>query len=61
MMTVKELKEKLNKFDDSLLVMIPEADPDKWAHFPFSSVKNVSQGLNEWDGILVIDDYEEDD
>ena len=60
-MTVKELKENLSQFDDNLLVMIPEADPDKWAYFPFTSVKNVSQGLNEWDGILVIDSYEEDD
>lgn len=60
-MTVKELKEKLNKFDDNLIVMIPrtEPDPDDW--FNFISAKNVSQGVNELDGAVFIDDYEEQD
>ena len=61
MMTVKELREKLSQFDDNLLVVMPDEDPDKWMYFPFKSVNHVSQGVNEWDGILLIDTYEEDD
>ena len=59
-MTVKELKEKLNQFDDNLIVMIPCENPDQCEYFPFTSAKNVSQGVNEADGCLFIDDYEED-
>ena len=59
-MTVKELKEKLEKFDDYLIVMIPCEDPDRCEYFPFTSAKNVSQGVNEFDGAVFIDDYEED-
>lgn len=44
-MTVKELKEKLNKFDDNLLI----------------SAKHISRGLNEADGCVFISDYVEDD
>jgi hypothetical protein len=60
-MTVKELKEKLNEFDDHLMVMIPCENPDNTKYFPFTSAKNVTQGVNELDGAIVIDDYEEDD
>ena len=61
-MTVKELKEKLNEFDDNLIVMIPNEDlyrlPDaRW----FVRALNVSQGVNELDFCLFIDNYEEDD
>ena len=60
-MTVKELKEELNKFDDNLIVMIPRTEPapDDW--LGFVSAKNVSQGVNEADGCLFIDDYVEQD
>ena len=61
-MTVKELKEKLEQFDDNLLVMIPnrwylETDC-KTFEVP---ARNVSRGVNEFDGCLFIDEYEEDD
>ena len=61
-MTVRELKEKLNEFDDNLIVMIPNTS---WTPFnnQFECVPatNVSQGINEFDGALFIDDYEEQD
>ena len=53
-MTVKELKEKLNKFDDNLIVM---ACTDMGGFFP---IRNVSQGFNEADGCVFLDDYEEE-
>ena len=59
-MTVKELKEKLNQFNDNLIVMISCEDPDRCEYFPFTSAKHVSQGVNEADGCLFIDDYEEE-
>ena len=61
-MTVKELKEKLNGFDDHLIVMIPNIN---WT--PFNNqldcvpATHVIQGFNEADGCIFIDDYEEDD
>ena len=54
-MTVKELKEKLTKFDDNLTVF---AMIDMGGYFP---IRNVSQGVNELDGCVFLDDYEEDD
>ena len=54
-MTVKELKEKLNKFDDNLIVM---ACTDMGGFF---KITNISKGINEFDGCLFIDDYEEQD
>jgi hypothetical protein len=53
-MTVKELKEKLNEFDDRLLVYSINGEG-------YSLVLNVSQGCNEADGCLFLDHYEEDD
>lgn len=60
-MTVKELKEKLNEFDDNLIVMIPRTEPDPNDWLGFISVKNVVQGINELDGAVFLDDYEEED
>ena len=60
-MTVKELKEELRKFDDNLLVMIPRTDPDPKDWLGFVSVKNISQGVNELDGCLFLDDYTEEE
>ena len=51
-MTVKELKEKLNEFDDNLVVLIPNS-------MGYISAKNIAQGVNEFDGCVFIDDYVE--
>ena len=56
-MTVKELKEKLEKFDDHLIVMIP----NEKNFVGYVVAHNVSQGVNEFDGAVFIDDYVEDD
>lgn len=57
--TVKELKEKLNQFPDSLEVVVDSyLLPD---HIWYVPVKNVSVGVNEFDGLVFIDDYEEDE
>jgi hypothetical protein len=61
-MTVKELKEKLDKFDENLIVMVPDANwtPDKnW--FPCVQATSVTRGVNEFDGCIFIDDYVEED
>lgn len=61
-MTVKELKEKLNQFDDHLIVMIPNTSWTPFNNqFECTLAMNVIQGVNEFDGYLFIDDYEEDD
>ena len=61
-MTVKELKEKLNQFDDHLIVMIPNMS---WSPFnnqlEFVPAIGVAQGINEFDGVLFIDDYVEEE
>ena len=61
-MTVKELKEKLSKFDDNLIVMIPNME---WTPFnnQFECVEatSVAQGVNEFDIGLFIDNYMEED
>ena len=54
-MTVKELKEKLNQFDERLIVM---AIDDMGGYFP---ILNVSRGCNEADGCLFLDGYKEDE
>lgn len=58
-MTVKELKEKLEQFSDNLIVMIPNSDIRKT---PFLSIPatSVTWGVNEEDGCVFIDSYEED-
>ena len=53
-MTVKELKEKLNEFDDNLGVMIPSDEPS------YVPALTVSRGINELDGCIFISDYIED-
>ena len=61
-MTVKELKEQLNKFTDNCIVMIPNSwDSEKENKFGMVPALHVSQGVNEFDGIVFIDDYMEDD
>ena len=60
-MTVKELKEKLNEFNDNLIVMIPNRNWNPYGSPEDVVAKNVSQGVNEFDGAVFIDEYEEDD
>lgn len=55
-MTVKELKETLNKFDDNLLVVTICCNCGHYMH-----VTHTAQGCNEADGCLFLDDYEEED
>ena len=61
-MTVRELIEKLERFPENLIVMIPNErlylDPKAIWCVPAAC---VSRGINECDGCLFIDDYEEDD
>lgn len=52
-MTVKELKEKLDQFDDRLIVI---AIDDMGGYF---QILNVSQGCNEADGCLFLDGFVE--
>lgn len=52
-MTVKDLKEALNEFDDCLIVYILDGEG-------YSLLRNVSKGVNEAEGCLFLDDYEED-
>lgn len=60
-MTVKELKEALNRFDDNLIVMVPNRDYPEHSQFCDVPASNVSQGFNELDGCVFIDDYIEED
>lgn len=53
-MTVGELKEKLEQFDDNLIVMVPDG-------IRYISAKNMAKGVNEFDGCIFIDDYMEED
>ena len=61
-MTVRELKEKLNGFDDNLIVLIPNAG---WHPYsidpPEIPATSVSRGVNELGGCVIIDDYVEDE
>lgn len=61
-MTVKELKERLNQFPDNCFVMIPNQDfyRERKPRFAVHAL-NVTQGCNEYDGVVFIDGYVEDD
>ena len=56
-MTVKELIKELTKFPDNLLVCYPSEDNQT----DYASVLNVTRGVNELDGIVLLDDYVEED
>lgn len=61
-MTVKELKEKLSQFNDNLIVMIPNTDYYAGdSRFPDRTPTHVSQGINEFDGAVFIEHWEEDE
>lgn len=53
-MTVKELKEKLSKFDDSLVVYFRDGEG-------YSLLEDIYRGVNEADGCLFLDYCAEDD
>ena len=59
-MRVKELKEKLEQFDDNLIIMIPNQDYG-YSSLQFVPARNIIQGVNELDGCLFIDAFEEED
>ena len=58
-MTVKELKESLSQFDDKFIVIMPKSG-FKYSRFifPYTSRINISQGINELDCAVIIDEYE---
>lgn len=61
-MTVKELKEALNQFNDKFTVLMPKSDFEHSSSlFPYTSRINISQGINELDCAVIIDDYEDED
>ena len=61
-MTVRELKEKLNQFHDSCIVLIPNQDLYRVKGAKdYVVALNVTSGVNEFDGLVFIDDYVEDD
>lgn len=60
-MTVKELKEKLSHFDDNLIVMVPNRNWEDPCQKYEVHARHIFRGVNEFDGCLFIDDYEEED
>ena len=54
-MTVKELKEKLEKFDNNLVVLAHTGTGG------YYEITHCSQGLNEADGLVFLDDYVEEE
>jgi hypothetical protein len=53
-MTVKEPKEKLEQFPENCMALIP-------GHERYVHATHVGIGFNEMDGIVIIDDYVEDE
>ena len=61
-MTVKELKEKLNEFNENFVVLIPKSDfKNSKSCFPYTSNLHIAKGFNELDCAVIIDDYVEED
>ena len=60
-MTVKELKEKLEQFPENCFVMIPDPDWRPSKSCPYVHATSVARGANEMDGVVIIDDYVEDE
>lgn len=56
-MTVKELKEKLERFPENCIVMIPDSE----SPIGYTSATHIARGSNEADGCVFICDYVEDD
>lgn len=61
-MIVKEFKEALSQFNENFIVLIPKSGfEDSRSIFPYTSRLNISQGFNELDCAVIIDDYEEEE
>lgn len=66
-MTVKELKEKLEKYPDDYTVLIPHADyyyenSRGIVSFPYAPLDNIAEGINELKFMLLLDErYEGED
>lgn len=60
-MTVKELKEKLNQFDDNCIVVVPKIDWEKYGLLDYEVAENVAIGVNEFDNVVFIDGSMEDE
>jgi hypothetical protein len=56
-MTVAELINELSKFPDNFYVCYPSEDNE----IGCASVLNVSRGINEFDCVVFLDDYVEED
>ena len=61
-MTVKELKEKLNEFDDNLIVTVPNIDWSPYNDQPlYEKATSVVKGFNEAEGYIFIGNYYEEE
>jgi hypothetical protein len=60
-MTVKELKEMLNQFDDNCIVVVPKIDWEKFGLLDYEVAENVAIGINEFDNVVFIDGSVEDE
>jgi hypothetical protein len=62
-MTVRELKERLERFPESCVVLINADIETRREHdgFPYTEATCVVQGFNELDGCVIIDDYAEEE
>lgn len=56
-MTVKELINWLSKYPDNFLVLIPDAE----LSIGYTTILNITRGLNEFDGCIFIDKSEGDE
>lgn len=56
-MTVQELIDILKKLPPNKIIMVPNREPH--GHY-IVAAENVTIGLNEEDGCVIIDDYLED-
>ena len=60
-MTVKELKEKLNQFDDDFIVLVPNRYIYSHYFVPrFVRATNVTEGVSGSDSYILIDNYVEE-
>lgn len=62
-MTVRELKEKLERFPDNCIVLISADAETRALHdgFPYTEATCVARGVNELGGCVIIDDYVEEE
>jgi hypothetical protein len=56
-MTVKELINELSKYPDNFLVLISDAESD----IGYTTVSDITRGVNEFDGCIFIDKSEGDE